>query len=137
MHPKPPCPMCGDVSRVKTMGGGTRGLYRYACEIPTCSAEWQEEPPHKRSPSKARKVIMKKSGALRKYRCGVCGALKRGHTCTGSSEEESAAAVEVDTSDSIFQIMAQQPVPFQSYHANALVAAAQRQAVSQSARQTS
>lgn len=82
MKPKPPCPTCGDVSKVKTQGGGTKNLYRYTCEKADCDTEWQQIPPHKVQPGEVQKVIMK-SDAKRavQYKCGFCGAKKKGHKC--------------------------------------------------------
>lgn len=103
---------------MKTLGGGSRGKYRYQCEDAACTAEWQQTPPHKRTATESLQIVMKKSGEMRKYRCGRCGALKRGHICS-TAAEDGVSALELDASDSAFQVMQQQPVPFQSYHANA------------------
>lgn len=119
MRPKPPCPICGDNVRVKTLGGGTRGMYRYACEHPSCSSEWQQVAPHKQDPNIDVCIVMKKAGASRKYHCGVCGAMKRGHTCSAPDESSTdEVTIQVDTSDTVFKVVAQ-PVPFQSYHVTA------------------
>ena len=119
MRPKPPCPMCGDNVRVKTLGGGTRGMYRYTCEHPSCSSEWQQVAPHKQDPRVPTSIIMKKPGASRKYRCGVCGAMKRGHVCVTPDESSTEeVTIQVDTSDATFKVVTQ-PVPFQSYQVTA------------------
>lgn len=82
MKPKPPCPVCGDAARVKTIAGGTKGMYRYMCENSDCIAEWQQLPPHKMSPTDVPNIRMKaiKKDA-RAYKCGQCGLPKRGHVC--------------------------------------------------------
>ena len=118
MRPKPPCPMCGDNLRVKTLGGGTRGMYRYMCEHLTCSSEWQQVAPHKQDQMAVPSIVMKKPGSSRKYRCGVCGAMKRGHTCSATEETTEEVTIQVDTSDTVFKVMTQ-PVPFQSYQVGA------------------
>ena len=93
-YDKPPCPGCGAASKVKTKGGGSKGLYRYVCEAVQCGAEWQQIPPHKSKADGASKIIMKtKSKREAAYKCGRCGAKKLGHTCPHTTPHSS----QVDT----------------------------------------
>ena len=89
---KPPCPGCKSDSHVRTLGGGSSGQYRYICE--DCDIRWQQVPLHRKEdfiedgPSVTiSKMNSKRSG---KYKCGKCGAEKRGHVCTSKNSEEAA-----------------------------------------------
>ena len=87
MKPKPPCPTCADASRVKTQGGGSKKLYRYTCEKSDCHTEWQQIPPHKLEGEIA-KIILKTTGRrANQYKCGICGAKKKGHKCKVAEED--------------------------------------------------
>ena len=41
---RPRCPQCSG-NNVKTLGGGSKGKYRYTCH--TCNTNWQQIPPHR------------------------------------------------------------------------------------------
>lgn len=85
-YDKPPCPKCCDASKVKTKGGGSKGMYRYVCESVDCDTEWQQVPPHKMIPGQVSKLIMKSQSRRDVgYKCGKCGAMKLGHKCSATS----------------------------------------------------
>ncbi len=128
---KPPCPTCNTTDKVKTKGGGSKGLYRYVCEEPSCGCMWQEVAPHKRPLNEGRRVVMK---SLTKrdsgYKCGKCGAKKLGHTCPMASpssptdnlanvaivaigQTATAASSDLNDADDMPPLaLFQQPVPF-------------------------
>jgi hypothetical protein len=85
MKPKPPCPTCKS-SNVKTLGGGTHGKYRYFCEETDCGTCWQQTPLHRNTEDEVEDDIsvIESKNAKRNdtYKCGRCGQLKKGHTCT-------------------------------------------------------
>ena len=94
-------------------------MYRYACEHISCSSEWQQVAPHKQDPNIGACIVMKKARAPRKYHCGVCGAMKQGHTCSAPDESSTdEVTIQVETSDTMFKVVTQ-PVPFQSYQVTA------------------
>ena len=110
MKPKPPCPKCGDAVRVKTIGGGSKGCYRYACERPECNpCEWQQIPPHSQTAQEPVAIKMRSSTKPKRkttqYLCGVCGQPKKGHACTGFrpapvvAPVASAAMVQIEGDD--------------------------------------
>ena len=83
---RPTCPQCRG-SSVKTLGGGTKGKYRYTCQ--SCSTNWQQVPPHRLEasvPNEAgvvgfanRKRTITITSA---YKCHRCGQPKKGHICS-------------------------------------------------------
>ena len=92
---KPNCPSCSDDSHVRTLGGGSSGQYRYICE--ECDTRWQQVPPHRKELEEVGKdeqisVTLSKMNRKRSinYKCGKCGAQKRGHVCTSKNTEEAA-----------------------------------------------
>ena len=102
MRPKPPCPTCSSLN-VITLGGGTHGKYRYACndcELNGTTTEWQQIPPHRldalglNSPKINVNMKIKK-----RYRCKICGLLKRGHVCGQSEQAEPTDPNDINTTD--------------------------------------
>ena len=95
MKPKPPCPICGDNARVKTLGGGSKNMYRYACNNTECSNNktWQQPRPNSTLPLT---VDMKQGIQKRIYTCTVCGLPKKGHRCTGSRIPETSNNTDED-----------------------------------------
>jgi hypothetical protein len=79
--PKPQCPRCASADAVRTVGGGTRPMYRYMCTA--CEHTWQCVPPHRVA---AVGYAAKITKPMRSYRCSLCLQLKRGHTCTGFAQ---------------------------------------------------
>ena len=80
---RPTCPQCRG-SNVKTLGGGTRGKYRYTCQ--SCSANWQQVPPHRLEASAPNEVdsvglAIRKRTINAPYKCHRCGQPKKGHVC--------------------------------------------------------
>lgn len=129
---KPPCPQCDSNAKVKTRGGGSKGLYRYICEDPSCRCTWQEIAPHKLLPGEERKIIKKPLGGNRDngYKCGKCGLRKLGHVCTKVMSfqmnvdldtlsivavGESSVSVETEIADDMPPLaLFEQPLPFSS-----------------------
>lgn len=98
MRPKPACPTCSSLN-VMTLGGGTHGKYRYACnecDLNGTSTVWQQIPPHRLQPTDSPKVKLNKN-IKKRYRCKVCGLLKRGHVCGQSEQAEPTDPNDVDT----------------------------------------
>lgn len=94
MKPKPPCPVCTSTQWVKTIAGGSKGVYRYVCYAHPKSVEWQQIPPHKQVSNESLRLKMKDTGvqrARRDYRCGLCGQIKKGHVCTGPKRPSTSA----------------------------------------------
>ena len=100
---RPTCPTCRG-SNVKTLGGGTRGKYRYACQ--SCSANWQQVPPHRleaSAPSEVDSVglAIRKRTINAPYKCHRCGQPKKGHICgeagAGVGEAHDTAGAAHDT----------------------------------------
>lgn len=58
MKTKPACPVCDSAVHVRTLGGGTPGMYRYTCDAD--DTRWQEKPPHQLLKHESRRVVMKK-----------------------------------------------------------------------------
>ena len=88
MKPKPPCPKCGVATLVKTDCGSTKGIYAYICYAHDDPIQWTQIPPHmlchSSDSSRVRMKNVKKNASVRIYRCGKCGAPKKGHVCLGS-----------------------------------------------------
>lgn len=83
---RPVCPQCGGAD-VKTLGGGTKGKYRYSCL--SCPFSWQQVPPHKLGSSGLDEPLrlglaVRKRTIHVQYKCARCGLPKKGHVCTGT-----------------------------------------------------
>ena len=100
---RPTCPQCRG-SNVKTLGGGTRGKYRYTCQ--SCPANWQQVPPHRLEASAPNEVdsvglAIRKRTINTPYKCHRCGQPKKGHICgearAGVGEAHDTAGVAHDT----------------------------------------
>lgn len=88
---KPSCPQCSRNRDVSTLGGGSKNKYRYNCG--NCNIVFQDIPPHRKhlfdmdssemsSMTDSRKVSKVNKDHNKQYKCGKCGALKKGHVCT-------------------------------------------------------
>ena len=86
---KPPCLKCKTVGSVKTLGGGSRGFYRYKCE--TCSIIFQCKPPD--DISRIRKYMIdhgyKKINHKKIDKNAVVDKERRVHTTLSISNNES------------------------------------------------
>tara|TARA_B110000008_G_C16931952_1_gene549074 strand:- start:92 stop:748 length:657 start_codon:yes stop_codon:yes gene_type:complete len=85
---KPPCPTCNKREDVRTLGGGSKEMYRYTCDSSICDGiTWQQIPPHliKYGDSATPTICKtnKKRGGT--YLCGKCGLPKRNHKCAVQS----------------------------------------------------
>ena len=102
MRPKPPCPTCASLN-VMTLGGGTHGKYRYVCnecDMNGTVTEWQQIPPHRLEALGLNSPQIKLNKKIKKrYRCKICGLLKRGHVCGQSEQAEPTDPNDVDATD--------------------------------------
>lgn len=84
--PPPLCPVgCGNAS-VVLLGGGTKPKYRYLCTL--CRTTFQQLKPTLACPDTSHSLTL---SAGRRYRCGVCGAVKVGHVCRVESDDDAAS----------------------------------------------
>ena len=89
---RPSCPQCSG-NNVKTLGGGTKGKYRYTCH--TCKTNWQQVPPHRLAESGQTgdadvnsHLQIRKRTITAPYKCHRCGQPKKGHICPGVGDTD-------------------------------------------------
>lgn len=108
---KPNCPTCVDSAFVKTLGGGSKGKYRYKC-LKCDAPPFQKEPLIKNASAEEleRMLLRDKDLLLRdwsgskaarkqpKYGCRKCGAaVKRGHTCSSLANDPKRTKAAAET----------------------------------------